>query len=243
MAGYCTITLDTTPPQGISLKLNNGAKQTDKRDITLDLSTSDPSTSGYQMKVWGDTNVPTEDSALWEDYSNTKSLTLTEGDGQKYIYVKMMDELGNVSNEYSSKIRLNTSGYAFVEPKDFYGFNDVSNEVTVLMDDATKQMFEGELRELMGKAVTITGDICTGIGKDGDFPIGFVRHIGYESSSSDNLVLRVATHTTGTMEVSGDVKAGDYVVCDGTGRLRKSDTYSNAKVYYADDNFVYGYIL
>jgi len=54
------------------------------------------------FKVWGDitvsgTQVATEAAAVWETFANSKSVTLTTGDGTKNINIRYRDTAGNVS--------------------------------------------------------------------------------------------------------------------------------------------------
>ena len=72
MASYFNLVLDTLAPQELSVKLNNGAQYTTTKSVTLAISVSDASTTGYQMKVWGIEGVESESDATWETFA-TKS--------------------------------------------------------------------------------------------------------------------------------------------------------------------------
>lgn len=110
MASFFRLVLDTLPPQGLSLLLNGGATITTSKLITLNISTTDPLTEGYQMKIWGDIEeVFAEDSASWKPYVTSSQLTLSDGIGSKTIFVKMRDDVLNESAVVSAVIELNTS--------------------------------------------------------------------------------------------------------------------------------------
>lgn len=109
MASYFNLTLDTLAPSGLKLVINDGAQYAPSREVTLDISVSDGQTGSYQMKIWGIEGVESESSANWETFSNTKSVTLTDGDGLKTVYVKVRDDVWNESSQASDTITLNTA--------------------------------------------------------------------------------------------------------------------------------------
>ena len=109
MASYFNLVLDTLAPQGLTVKLNNGSQYTTSKNVTLSISVSDTATSGYQMKVWGIDGASSEDSASWETFAPTKSITLPTGDGLKTVYVKVRDDVFNETAAASATITLDTS--------------------------------------------------------------------------------------------------------------------------------------
>ncbi len=109
MASYFNLVLDTLAPQGLTVKLNNGSQYTTSKNVTLSISVSDTSTSGYQMKVWGIDGASSEDSASWETFAPTKSIALPTGDGLKTVYVKVRDDVFNETAAASATITLDTS--------------------------------------------------------------------------------------------------------------------------------------
>ena len=109
MASYFNLVLDTLAPQGLTVKLNNGSQYTTSKNVTLSLSVSDTSTSGYQMKIWGIDGASSEDSASWETFASTKSIALPTGDGLKTVYVKVRDDVCNETAVASANITLDTS--------------------------------------------------------------------------------------------------------------------------------------
>lgn len=109
MASFFNLTLDTLAPSLLSINLNGDAEYTSSREVTLSISLSDESTSGYQMKIWGVDGVDSEGAASWEEFSSSKPITLTDGDGLKTVYVKIRDDVWNESSAQSDSITLNTA--------------------------------------------------------------------------------------------------------------------------------------
>ena len=109
MASYFNLTLDTLAPAGLTVKLNGEDIYTTTASVTMTLTLTDSNTTGYQMKIWGVDGVAEEESASWETYSASKSITLPSGDGLKTVYVKVRDSVGNESAEASDSITLDTA--------------------------------------------------------------------------------------------------------------------------------------
>ena len=101
------IIFDTVPPTG-SVKINGGALQTSSTSITLTLAAKDGSGSGVAKMTYS-TN-----GTVWsnpETFTTAKQITLPAGDGVKTVWVKFIDNVGNISiDEYSASIILNTDG-------------------------------------------------------------------------------------------------------------------------------------
>jgi hypothetical protein len=115
-ASYVTVTLDTTGPADPSVSINSGDIYATDQTVTLTIGTSDGDTTGYQMKVYGDVdeaadpNVQSaEGDSAWITYSTSKSIELSSGDGSKTVYVKIRDDVWNVSSEASDSITLDTT--------------------------------------------------------------------------------------------------------------------------------------
>ena len=109
MASFFNLTLDTLAPSGLSVSINSGATTCTSRTVTLSVSVSDSDTTGYQIKIWGIDGVSSESAASWETFTGSKSITLTDGDGLKTVYVKVRDDVGNETAAVSDSITLNTS--------------------------------------------------------------------------------------------------------------------------------------
>lgn len=118
MASYFNITLDTTAPKGVGIKINGDDIRTVSQEVALNITCSDADTTGYKMKVWGDiyadgslTNiVDSESAAAWEDFSPTKNVRLVDLGGSitRTVYVKLRDALWNQSEIASDDIILYT---------------------------------------------------------------------------------------------------------------------------------------
>lgn len=108
-AGYVSqginqsVTLDTALPTG-SVAINNEAAGTNSRTVTLTLTSADVGAGVTKMGVSNDGT-----SYAWEDFSSTKSWSLTEGEGTKTVYVKFRDASGNESTQYSASISFDTT--------------------------------------------------------------------------------------------------------------------------------------
>ena len=95
--------LDTTPPSS-SIKINNDAAYTKSRNVTLKLSATDP--SGVPKMCISNTTSCTS----WTAYATSKSWTLPTGDGDKTVYVRYKDGVGNANaTPYSDLIKLDTT--------------------------------------------------------------------------------------------------------------------------------------
>lgn len=109
MASYFNLTLDTLAPAGLAVQLNGDDIYTTTPSVELTLTLTDSPTTGYQMKIWGVEGVTDEDSASWETYAASKSVTLPSGDGLKTVYVKVRDAVGNETAAASDSITLDTA--------------------------------------------------------------------------------------------------------------------------------------
>lgn len=108
MASFFNLTLDTLAPEGLSIALNDGAEYTTSASVSLKITLTDPQTTGYQMKIWGINSAENEENASWETYTASKSITLIAGDGQKTVYAKVRDDVGNETSAVSDTIILDT---------------------------------------------------------------------------------------------------------------------------------------
>jgi hypothetical protein len=109
MASFFNLTLDTTAPAGLTLKLNNGAAYATSTAVTATIGLTDSVTTGYQMKIWGVAGAATESEAAWATFAKSKAITLTTGDGQKTVSIKVRDDVGNETATVTAKITLDTA--------------------------------------------------------------------------------------------------------------------------------------
>lgn len=104
---FDSVILDTTQPTG-SILIEGGAAYVNSTSVSLALAASDPGSGMWRMQLsnngssWGN----------WESYANSKAWTLASGDGIKTVYVRYMDNAGNISPPYSDDVILDTAGPA-----------------------------------------------------------------------------------------------------------------------------------
>lgn len=114
---YYTEAADTTPPQDPAVSINAGDATTRTRIVTVDTSTSDSPTTGYEQKIWGDVDnsydavvQTTEGASQWFSLPSydTYPVKLSSGDGVKTIRAKLRDVALNTTAEVSDTITLDT---------------------------------------------------------------------------------------------------------------------------------------
>jgi hypothetical protein len=99
-----SVTVDNTGPQNAQVKINGGGAYINSRNVSLDLSATDVSGIS-QMVLSGSTSFPVES---WQGYQTYLSWLLSDGDGEKTIYAKFRDRLGNESTAAVGSIILDT---------------------------------------------------------------------------------------------------------------------------------------
>lgn len=116
MSANFILTLDTTGPQGVGGKINGDALYTTTRAVTLAATTTDPDTTGYQAKVWGDVdpaadaNIQTTEAASsWITLTPAIAVTLAAGDGAKTLTWRLRDDVWNESGTATDSIALDTT--------------------------------------------------------------------------------------------------------------------------------------
>ena len=114
-ATTATWTVDTTGPTA-TVQIDGGAAHTSSKSVLLGLTSSD----AEQMCFSNDNQTYTE----WETFGSSKTWTLTDGDGQKRVYAKFNDDLGNAST-VSDTIVLDTAA-----PSGTVDINDNAEYVT-----------------------------------------------------------------------------------------------------------------
>lgn len=102
---FDTIILDTTPPHSLSILINAGTIETNSTSVILALDAHDEHSGVFQMSfsVDGKTWMP------WLDFANSTSYNVSSGDGEKTIYFKVKDSIGNVADPVFASIILNTT--------------------------------------------------------------------------------------------------------------------------------------
>jgi hypothetical protein len=96
---HVTLTpLDTDPPE-VTIKIDGDAQSTWNRSVTLDITFLDTE-SGEKRLLLSISNDPHFPDPVWEDVTGktkiTKSWILSEGKGEKSVYVRVKDYCGNV---------------------------------------------------------------------------------------------------------------------------------------------------
>lgn len=116
MAANFQLALDTTGPQAVGGKLNGDATYTNVRAVTLAATTTDPDTTGYQIKVWGDVDPAadpniqaTEAASSWITLTASIAVTLAAGDGTKNVTWRLRDDVWNTSSTATDQIVLDTT--------------------------------------------------------------------------------------------------------------------------------------
>lgn len=116
MANYIILTLDTTAPTNPSIIIDGGATYTANQLVNISINTSDASTVGYQMKIWGDVDAlhdsdvqALEGDSNWITYQESKQIKTSEADGNKTLYLRIRDDVHNVSSQVSDSIILDAS--------------------------------------------------------------------------------------------------------------------------------------
>jgi hypothetical protein len=100
-----SIIIDTTAPRALEISFNNGASETNSTEIILKLTAIDVHSGLDQMSFSLDGDV----WSSWEKFQNTRDFELPHGDGEKVVYFKVKDKVGNIAEPVSSSIYLNTS--------------------------------------------------------------------------------------------------------------------------------------
>jgi hypothetical protein len=93
---------DNTPPQSLSININNGEEFTTNVDITLSLEAEDLGIGIAQMAF----SINGIDWSPWEPYNNLKIFNLPSSDGNKTVSYTVRDQLGNVAENVSDSIIL-----------------------------------------------------------------------------------------------------------------------------------------
>lgn len=119
MANFVYITLDTTSPANPVVSISGGAVFATSQLVTLTISVGDGDTTGYTMKIWGDSNSiddtyntniqNTEGASQWIAYNTNPQIKLSATEGVKTINIKVRDDVFNESSVAVDTITLDTS--------------------------------------------------------------------------------------------------------------------------------------
>jgi parallel beta-helix repeat protein len=100
-----TIILDTSPPNSLSISINNGSSKTNSTSVILNLFAQD-NLSGVNLMAFSNDG---KNWSKWENYSELKLYTIPSGDEVKIIYFKVIDNAGNIADPISTTILLNST--------------------------------------------------------------------------------------------------------------------------------------
>lgn len=113
---------------------------------------------------------------------------------------------------------------------EFYCYEGIRNGATYKVAAATKTALGNNVKDIVGKVVTLTGNYEVGYGSSGDRPLGFVEQVEKESVNSDTLVVSVVwNQSREDIPCAGSETAGAYLACDGTGGVALSGTSASPK--------------
>ncbi|MFA6530337.1 MAG: fibronectin type III domain-containing protein, partial [Candidatus Micrarchaeia archaeon] len=99
-----SITANITPPSGLSISINNGAKYTKSSQVSLSLS----ATGADKCRFSNDDST----WSAWEAYSITKSWNLDAADGSKTVYYQCENPSGILSSTANAAITLKSGPMA-----------------------------------------------------------------------------------------------------------------------------------
>lgn len=112
MANYINITLDNTGVTPKSVKINGDETRTTSTAVTLQITLNEADAQfadTYEMAIFGSVvGAEDERNLNWEKFSFEKNITLTDGDGEKIVYVILRDDLHNEGSEVYDEITLYT---------------------------------------------------------------------------------------------------------------------------------------
>jgi hypothetical protein len=124
MANNFTLTLDTIGPASPTLQIDANAAFSTDFLVDLTIGTADGNTTGYTMKIWGDLDLAqaktdglvggaatatNESDALWITFTTSRQVRVTAGDGTKTLYLKIRDDVYNVSAQASDSITVDST--------------------------------------------------------------------------------------------------------------------------------------
>ncbi|WP_145148096.1 S-layer homology domain-containing protein [Paenibacillus xylanexedens] len=227
-----TITRDTEVPTG-SIVINNGNVYTTNREITLNLSLGNGVTDVVAVQF-------SNNNSSWsgvEAFSSIKSYTLPTGDGNKTVYVRLIDRAGNIGSAQAS-ITLDTTAPIVTGVTDGESYNSsrtiTFNEGTATLNgqnfiSGTPVDAEGSyvlvVTDAAGNSITLTFTIINySVGYDGNGATGGEVPLDsqtYEAGSSVTVADNV-----GSLVKTGFTLIGWNTEADGSGKSYvENDTF------------------
>ncbi|MBF0442607.1 MAG: carboxypeptidase regulatory-like domain-containing protein [Oligoflexales bacterium] len=126
------IKIDTSAPTG-TLVMSGSPTSINTRSVTLALTGSD-TTGAQDMMICNDSTFT---GCSWETFSETKSWTLTDGDGAKTVYAKIRDKWGYESAVLSYAIILDMTAPTSTSVSINGGASSIPTKNTILTLSAT----------------------------------------------------------------------------------------------------------
>ena len=115
---------------------------------------------------------------------------------------------------------------------EFFCFEGIRNGATYYVSEATQNTIKVNVKDIVGKVVTVTGNKEVGYGKAGDEPLGFVEQVEKENVNSDRLVVSVVwNQAREDIPCAGSETVPTFVACDGKGGLQAKTSATSAKLY------------
>lgn len=116
MSSSFKLTLDTTGPGSPTFAIAAGAATVNSQTTAVNFGTTDGSTTGYQVKIWGAVDATfnaaiqaTEGASEWITYTAEIAVKLSATDGTKTLHAKIRDDVWNETAELSDSIELDTT--------------------------------------------------------------------------------------------------------------------------------------
>lgn len=110
---------------------------------------------------------------------------------------------------------------------EFYSYEGLRGSGTFKVAAATKTAIAADPKQIVGKAVTLTGNYEVGYGTAGAAILGIVQTVEKESTNSDTLVVAVQWACTfENIPCVGTETAGTYLAVDGQGGVKAAGTSS-----------------
>ena len=119
---------------------------------------------------------------------------------------------------------------------EFYCYEGLRDGGTFKLNSTTKTAIEKDPAQIVGKVVTLTSNGEVGYGEAEKAPLGFVEQVEKESTNSEDYVVSVVWHVIHEDVPASGVTAGDWLQCDGSGGVTKSETATNAKAIAFDSD-------
>jgi hypothetical protein len=102
---YYIIKFDKEPPENLQIVINDDDKYTNSTKVNLFLQAEDHG-SGIDQMSFCDKEF---NWSIWETYQDMKMFNLKQGDGEKEVYFRVKDKVGNIGNYVYDSILLDTT--------------------------------------------------------------------------------------------------------------------------------------